>query len=104
MLDIKILGSACAISDEYLETVEKLVKEKGLDYTIEKIIDEEKMKPYDVTIECMYGYCPGCYFNHKDSKGKHTPALVINGELLLYNNFPEDEVFVEIIGKISQDQ
>ncbi|NTW71431.1 MAG: thioredoxin family protein [Eubacteriaceae bacterium] len=97
MLNIKILGSACAVSDEYMEVVENLAKSKGLEFFIEKITEEELMKPYGVTVDCMYGYCPGCKFNHEGSKGKHTPALVINEELKLHSIFPMDDIFIEIL-------
>lgn len=98
-MDIKILGSRCAVSDEYLKAVETVAKSLKLDFTIEKIEDEEEVKKYGVEVSCMYGYCPGCNFNHEDSKQKNTPALVVNEELLLYNQFPMDDVFVELLKK-----
>jgi hypothetical protein len=98
-MNIKILGSKCAISDEYLEAVDKIASRMGLDYTIEKIEDESLMENYEVTVECMYGYCPGCKFNHEGSTDKHAPAMVIDEELVLHSEFPIDEVFEEVLNK-----
>ncbi|MBF7097369.1 thioredoxin family protein [Alkalibacter mobilis] len=95
-MDIKILGSRCAISDEYYEAVESIVKKMGLDHSIQKIEDEDLMKAYDVTINCMYGYCPGCKYNNEGSNKKHTPALVVDGELKIHSEFPFDDVFEEV--------
>lgn len=96
-MNIKILGSECAISDEYLKNVKKIAEELNYEFSIEKIIEEEKMEKYGVTINCMYGYCTGCNWINKDTDDKHTPALVIDDELVLSNLYPMDDVFVEAL-------
>ena len=99
-LDIKILGSICATSDYYYELVEKAANKLGLNYTIEKIIDPEILDKYDVSIGCLYGYCPGCNTVNEDEPDKmHTPALAVNGRVRLHSCFPEDEEFEKILSE-----
>lgn len=101
-MDVKILGSLCATSDLYYDTVKEILDKLNMDYTIEKIIDPEIMKQYDVSIGCLYGYCPGCNFVNEDSKeDKYTPALVINGQLKIHSCFPEYKVFKDIIIEVN---
>lgn len=99
-MDIKILGSLCATTDYYFDLVKEIAEELNLNYTIEKIIEPEIMSKYSVTIGCLFGYCPGCNFvNKNDVEEKHTPALVINGELRVHSCFPEMKIFRGILSK-----
>lgn len=99
MLDIKILGSQCAVSDYYLEVVEKTAQELGLTYTIEKIEAEDLLRrKYNVYIGCLIGYCPGCNHTPRDSASdRYTPALVINGKLVLHSRFPDESEFRKLL-------
>lgn len=99
-VNIKILGSICATSDFYMELVEKAAARLGLDYTIEKIIDPEILDKYNVSIGCLYGYCPGCNTVNEDEPDKmHTPALAVNGSVRLHSCFPEEEEFEKILSE-----
>ncbi|CUH94815.1 hypothetical protein P22_0881 [Propionispora sp. 2/2-37] len=99
-MNIKILGSQCAVSNYYQETVEKIAQSLNLTYTIEKIEDDEQLRRYAVYIGCLIGYCPGCNYVPRDSSAdKYTPALVINGELKLHSCFPSDEIFIKLLSE-----
>lgn len=99
MLDIKVLGSQCAVSDYYREVVEKTAQELGLDYTIEKIEAEDILRQkYNVYVGCLIGYCPGCNHAPRDSASdRYTPALVLNGRLVLHSRFPDESEFRKLL-------
>lgn len=100
VVDIKILGSICATSDYYYELVEQAAQKLKLVYKIEKIIDPEILDNYDVSIGCLYGYCPGCNTVNEDEPDKmHTPALVVNGKVRVHSSFPDEEVFEKILSE-----
>jgi thioredoxin family protein len=98
-IQILVLGSACAVSDFYLEMIEQTVKDLGLSYTIKKTENPQQISEYGVSQGCLYGYCPGCNAINEDRKEheKYTPALVINGDLVLHSSFPPVEKLKESI-------
>jgi small redox-active disulfide protein 2 len=60
MVDIKILGSGCAKCVKLAENAETAAKELGLDYSVEKVTDQNAIIDAGVLI---------------------TPALMIEGEI-----------------------
>lgn len=103
MLNIKILGSQCAVSDYYQEVVEKTAQELGLAYRIEKIEAEDILRrEYNVYVGCLIGYCPGCNHAPRDSAtDRYTPALVLNGKLVLHSRFPDESEFRKLLAEFS---
>ena len=67
MFDIKVLGTGCKKCQELLERSKKAVAELGLDCSIEKIDDIQKIVDYGVMM---------------------TPALVIDGEVRVTGSVP----------------
>jgi len=60
MVDIKILGSGCAKCVKLAENAEAAAKELGLDYSVEKVTDQNAIIDAGVLM---------------------TPALVVDGEI-----------------------
>ncbi len=77
-MDIKVLGSGCS----KCKTLEKLTKEAvaelGLDATIEKVEDIQKIMEYGIMM---------------------TPGLVINGEVVISGKLPKPKELKEILTK-----
>lgn len=61
-MNIKILGSGCSRCIQLYDAVKKAADELGLDYTIEKVMDMNKIMEYGVVM---------------------TPALVVDEKVLL---------------------
>jgi len=88
-MEIIVLGSDCAVSDGYLEFVEKIAIELDLDYSMRKTNTEEAAAEFGVVLNCLLGYCPGCHSLKRDNpEVMQTPALVINGGLVFHSGYP----------------
>jgi small redox-active disulfide protein 2 len=75
-MNIKILGSGCARCHQLEKTTKEVVKEMGIDATIEEIKDINKIVEYAVLT---------------------TPGLVINGELVCAGRVPAKAEVAQLI-------
>lgn len=66
-MNIKILGSGCANCKRLMKNAEKAVRDLGIDATIEKVEDYQKIMSYGVL---------------------STPALVVDDEVKIYGRVP----------------
>lgn len=97
-MEIIIIGSACAVSDGYMEFVEKIADELNLDFTIRKTESEEDAEIYGIELNCLLGYCPGCHALKRENPDvKQTPALVIDGELVFHSGYPGNDAINTIL-------
>jgi len=69
-MDLKILGTGCAKCKKLEEVTKSAADQLGVDYTIEKVTDIEKIMSYSVM---------------------STPALVVNGEVKVAGRVPSVE-------------
>lgn len=99
---LKILGSVCNINNMYLDHVKKMAESMAIDFEIEKILDENEIESYGVSVNCAFGICPGCHQNNAGSSEKHTPALVINEALIFHSKVPEDEKLRKVLEKLKK--
>lgn len=101
-MEIIILGSQCQTMDYYLQHVEKVANEFNIEYSIDKIMDYNKIHEYGVDLGCLMGYCPGCNFLEREKGIRYTPALVINGKVKLHSCFPSKEQIEEVLNNLLQ--
>lgn len=89
MKEILLLGSHCTRSAYYRDMVQDIVDGMGLDLEVRKVVDPEEMKRYGVHMGCSNAYCPGCNaINIGRGKERYTPALVVDGQVVLHSGFP----------------
>ena len=74
---IKILGSGCAKCKKLEENVRKAVADKGVDATVEKVTDMDKIMDYGVMM---------------------TPALVINEKVISAGKLLKVEDITKLLG------
>ena len=67
-MEIKVLGPGCAKCHQLEKTVEEVVKEMGIDTSVEKVSDMKKIMKYPILM---------------------TPGLVINDELVVSGKVPD---------------
>lgn len=67
MLDIKVLGTGCANCKATVKLVEEIAKSKGVEITLEKVEDIQKIMSYNIM---------------------STPAVVIDGEVVHAGGVP----------------
>ncbi|WP_238767487.1 thioredoxin family protein [Maribellus maritimus] len=70
MMEIKVLGTGCAKCKKLEQITENVVKEMGLDATIEKVEDIYKIMQFGVM---------------------QTPGLVVNGKVVLTGRLPKSD-------------
>lgn len=75
-LDIKVLGTGCARCKSLESVTREAVEELGLNATIEKVEDIQKIMEYGIM---------------------QTPGLVINGKVVLYGKVPKIKEMKEIL-------
>ena len=75
-MEIKVLGTGCAKCKKLEELTEKAVNEMKLDATIEKVEDIYKIMQFGVM---------------------RTPALVINGKVVLAGRLPKTEELTNLL-------
>ena len=98
-MEIKILGSSCAVSEYYLELVEKIVSELNLDAIVTRIDDEAVVNSYGVIVNCLFGYCPGCHSNNLDNDEMNVPALALDGKVIFHSVVPPKAELIEVLKK-----
>lgn len=69
-MEIKILGTGCAKCNKLTEATELAAKELGIDYTVEKVTDLQKIMSYSVM---------------------STPALVVDGVVKVAGRVPSHD-------------
>ena len=57
---LRLYCSICARNDYYMDRIRAAADQLGLDYTLEKVTDDEELNRLDLTVPCLYAYCPGC--------------------------------------------
>ncbi|MBF7084278.1 TM0996/MTH895 family glutaredoxin-like protein [Desulfallas sp. Bu1-1] len=75
-MDIKVLGPGCKKCKELEKAVQKAVEEIGLDATVEKVEDMDKITEYNVLM---------------------TPGLVINGKVKVFGRVPKHKDIIRYI-------
>lgn len=75
-MDLKILGTGCAKCKKLEEATKAAADELGIEYTIEKVIDIEKIMSFSVM---------------------STPALVVNGQVKVAGRVPTVEDIKKIL-------
>ena len=79
---LRLYCSICARNDFYMDRIRAVADGLGLDYTLEKITDDDVIDRMDLLIPCLYAYCPGCRVLNEQVTSEHpetlcTPALEI---------------------------
>lgn len=77
MKKIQILGTGCPKCQKLMELTEKAAQELGIDYEIEKVKDINEIMSYGVMM---------------------TPALAMNGKVILAGKVPRIEEIKKILG------
>ncbi len=77
-MKIEILGTGCPKCKKTKETIDKVVKQTGVDAEVVKVDDIEKIMSYGVMI---------------------TPAVVVDGEVKLTGKVPDEKDIKKWIGK-----
>jgi small redox-active disulfide protein 2 len=75
-MNIKILGTGCAKCNHVEQTAREVVKELGIDATIEEVKDIKKIMEYNVLI---------------------TPGLVVNEEVVSFGRIPSKAEVTQFI-------
>jgi hypothetical protein len=102
ILNIMIYCSICGRMDRYCQIAEEIAKAFGLNYTIERVTDSDRLMDYNLRVGCLLAYCPGCNFlseKRPDSSHAYVPALVLNGHLKLHSCFPSQEILKDILSE-----
>ncbi len=97
MPDIKILGSPCSVSDYYEVLIDKIAAKLNLKLSVERIEDEAVIAAYGVSVNCLFGYCPGCYSNNLGNDELNVPALVVDGEVVFHSVVPSEDALTELL-------
>lgn len=98
MTELIILGSECAVSDQFLDIISETAKNLNIEFTIRKISDESEISRWGVSQGCLLGYCPGCHSIAAETPSeKFTPALVVNGELKTHGGYHGKEEIERIL-------
>ena len=75
-MNIKILGTGCAKCNQVEKTAREVVKELGIDASIEEVKDIRKIMEYNVLI---------------------TPGLVVNEEVVISGHIPSKAEMTQLI-------
>lgn len=102
---LRLYCSICARNDYYLERIRAVADGLGLDYTLEKVTDDQVIDQMDLLMPCLYAYCPGCRVLNEQVVSEHpetrcTPALEINGELRFWGVPASDEALREALSSL----
>lgn len=92
-----ILGSPCARTMVFAETVREVLSDLKLDADVKIRIFEYADEKDPMLLEngleyrCRVVYCPGCSFHPPRPDTKFLPALMVDGKLLAHSGVPADE-------------
>ena len=78
MKDVKVLGPGCPKCQELMKCTEQVVKDLGLDCTVEKVTDIQKITSYGVMM---------------------TPALVVDGQVIVSGKVPSMDDLKKLLSK-----
>ncbi|MBR4870490.1 MAG: hypothetical protein IKU12_06895, partial [Oscillospiraceae bacterium] len=83
-------------NDYYFDSLNKMLRASGMEYTLERVTDEDEIEALGLDIACMYNYCPGCKTTHEklQNSGEEyhcVPAIHINGKLVFCGWMPEED-------------
>lgn len=95
-VELRLYASACARNEFYMERVRQTADALGLDYTLEKVMDEAVHAALGLEESCQMAYCPGCRalrgeLSVTEPDARYIPALAADGVLLFWNVPPTDE-------------
>ncbi len=92
-----MLGSDCAVSDQYMDLVIEAAEESRIEFTIRKITDITEIEKFGVHQGCLMGYCPGCHkIAAENPEQRFTPALVVNGKVEMHGGYHGKEEIKKI--------
>lgn len=98
MTELIILGSECAVSDQFTDLISETAEKLGLEFSIRKIEDEAEIARWGVRQGCLFGYCPGCHSVAAENPAqKFTPALVVNGVLKTHGGYHGEEEIIKAL-------
>jgi len=98
MTELIVLGSECAISDQFLDLIRETAEELNIDFTIRKIEDEHLISGWGVSQGCLLGYCPGCRsVATEDPDKKFTPALIVDGKLKTHGGYHGKKEIINVL-------
>ena len=102
---LRLYCSICARNDYHMDRIRAAADQLGLDYTLEKVTDDEELNRLDLTVPCLYAYCPGCRILNEqvlsdEPEARCTPALEINGELRFWGVPASDEALLDALSAL----
>ena len=102
---LRLYCSICARNDYYMDRIRAVADQLGLDYTLEKVTDDREIERLDLTVPCLYAYCPGCRILNEQVLGDEpearcTPALEINWTLRFWGVPASDEALREALSSL----
>ena len=99
-LRIQLYTSLCTRNEYYMERIAKAAAVLGVNYTMERVTDENLAREKGISIVCFDNYCPGCEVVHVDATaGPYAPTLVINGAIKCCGVHPSDELLRELLSE-----
>lgn len=72
---LRLYCSICARNDFYMDRIRAVADGLGLDYTLEKITDDDVIDRMDLLMPCLYAYCPGCRVLNEQVTSEHPETL-----------------------------
>ena len=102
---MSLYASICARNDYYLDRIRAVADGLGLNYTLEKVTDDDVIDQMGLMMPCLYAYCPGCRSLNEQVTAEHpgtlcTPALEINGSLYFWGVPASDEALRETLSSL----
>ena len=76
-MEVKVLGTGCAKCKTTFKTIEKVIKDNGLDIQVVKVDDISEILSYNIL---------------------STPAIIVNGEVKIKGRVPNESEIKEILG------
>ena len=102
---LRLYCSICARNDFYMDRIRAVADGLGLDYTLEKITDDDVIDRMDLLMPFLYAYCPGCRVLNEQVTSEHpetlcTPALEINGTLRFWGVPASDDALRQALSSL----
>ncbi len=92
-MNVTLISSDCTKLGAYVRLVELVAG--GLDFSVNivKSTSKEDLNKYGILDGCGYHYCGGCNRPNRLQKDNvYTPAMVIDGKVVIHSCFPKKEV------------